>query len=156
MKIGLVALLVSAALVSEFSSAAAGPKDKGEASLLSKAMARSTVTVSPDRQKYVEVASSGKIRLNGQQVLCGSGRLMGDPIWRRDSKALALLLRSATGIQLVVLPELEVEKPLIWRLPALAESTLHLFWISSQRLGVGTSAFVPRVIVSWTTTTSTN
>jgi hypothetical protein len=119
-----------------------------------KVPAQARVVVSPDRSRYVEVFTDGRVRLNGHHVLCREGQLLGAPVWRRDSRALAFLQRSTIGLRLHVLPDLEATRPLVWTIPALAERQSHLFWIAAQRVGVGPAALMPRVVVSWTTTTA--
>ncbi len=119
-----------------------------------KAPSPATLVRSPDRLKLVEVTADGRIRLNGHHLLGGPGRVLGGPIWRQDSRALAFLLRSSSGLQLYVLPDLEAVRPLVWTIPPLEEKRVHLFWIAAQRVGVGPAALMPRVVVSWTTTTA--
>ena len=119
-----------------------------------KAPSAATVVRSPDRLRFVEVIADGRVRLNGHHPLAGPGRILGGPIWRQDSRALAFLLRSAHGLQLYVLPDLEAVRPLVWTIPPLAEKRVHLFWIAAQRVGIGPAALMPRVVVSWTTTTA--
>jgi hypothetical protein len=113
-----------------------------------------TVVRSPDRLKFVEVVAGGRVRLNGHHLLSGPGLILGGPIWRQDSRALAFLQRSPRGLELYVLPDLEAVRPLIWTIPPLVEKQLHLFWIAAQRVGIGPAVLMPRVVVSWTTTTA--
>jgi hypothetical protein len=65
---------------------------------------------------------------------------------------VAFLYRTPTALKLVVLPDLDPTRPLVWRLPPQVHRASHVFWISTQRVGVGEAALVPQVIVSWTTT----
>jgi hypothetical protein len=145
-------LIIVEVLLAGSGPAAAGAKDKGEVPRVKVDPPR-TLVISPDRRQVLEVSSTGRLRLNGQRVQIGPGRALAGPIWRRDSKAVAVLQLSSEGLRVIVLPELDAERPLIWNLP-LVEKNLFLYWISSQRLGIGTAALEPRVIVSWTTTAS--
>jgi hypothetical protein len=141
-------------LALHLSGAAQGRSKHKEPLPKAKAPAAATVVRSPDRLKFVEVIADGRVRLNGHHLLGGPGRILGGPIWRQDSRALAFLLRSAYGLQLYVLPDLEAVRPLVWTIPSLAERQVHLFWIAAQRVGIGPAALMPRVVVSWTTTTA--
>jgi len=109
--------------------------------------------VSPDRRHRVELGASGQLQLDGQP-LAGAGKPLVRPVWRRDSRALALLQRGASGLELlVVLLDSDPQQPLVWSLPTVAsQSCREVFWIAPQRIGVGEKALVPRVVVSWTTT----
>jgi hypothetical protein len=127
---------------------------KRKESVQPKAIAQTRVVVAPDRTRFVEVFADGRVRLDGHHVLNREGQLLGVPVWRRDSRALAFLQRSPHGLQLHVLPDLETVRPLVWTIPALVERQLHLFWIAAQRVGVGPAVLMPRVVVSWTTTTA--
>jgi len=108
---------------------------------------------SPDGRHRIELGSSGRLLLDGQP-LAATGRPLAPAVWRRDSRALALLQRAGSGVQLVVLLlDVDPWRPLIWSLPALTGSSCRqVFWIAPQRIGVGNKALVPRVVVSWTTT----
>jgi len=108
------------------------------------------VLASPDRRHRVELTPGGGLRVNGRW-LCAS-QALGAPVWRRDSRALAFLHQTAAGLRLVVLPELDAERPLVWQLPAVVVPRSQVFWISPQRVGVGAQSLMPQVMVSWTTT----
>ncbi len=109
--------------------------------------------ISPDGRHRVEMGATGGLLLDGRP-LGSSGRPVGVPVWRPDSRALAFLQRSAVGLQLrVLLLDVDPLQPVVWSLPPQAERFRQVFWITSCRIGVGDKPLVPRVVVSWTTTT---
>lgn len=108
--------------------------------------------VSPDGRHRLERGAAGSLLLDGR-LLASSGRPVGVPVWRQDSRALAFLQRSGTGLQLrVLLLDLDPLQPVVWSLPPHAEGLREVFWITSCRIGVGEKPLVPRLVVSWTTT----
>ena len=106
---------------------------------------------SPDRQQVAVVTRRGRVKVNGRLVRSGQGQALGQPVWRRDSRAVAFLQRSRHGMQLVVLPELDPRHPLVWQLPSTASRLRRVFWISAKQLGIGAREMVPRLVVSWST-----
>jgi hypothetical protein len=108
--------------------------------------------LSPNRRHAAEVTADGAVRVDGRRVSAAGDQLLGSVVWRRDSRALAFLARGASGLRLVVVPDLaETDPPLIWHLPPISDGARAVFWISSQRVGVGPRPLTPRIVVSWTT-----
>lgn len=106
---------------------------------------------SPDRRQRVTVTASGRVQLNGRPVRCGAGRVVGRPVWRPDSRAVAFLLRSTLGWMVVVVPDMAEQQPLVWRLPYRAQPLRKLFWVGPQRVGIGARELIPELVVSWST-----
>jgi len=107
---------------------------------------------SPDGRHTAALTRRGRVMLDGRTVRSGPGQALAGPVWRRDSRALAFLQRTANGMQLVVVPGLDAAAPLVWLLPSTAATLRKVFWISSRQLGVGHNEVVPKLVVSWTTT----
>lgn len=108
---------------------------------------------SPDRQHTVTVTAAGRARVDGRAVQSGEGRVVGRPVWRGDSRALAYLQRTPYGVRLVVLQDLTTRRPLVWQLPPAADALRRVMWVGKRRVGVGARALVPRMVISWSTST---
>jgi hypothetical protein len=108
--------------------------------------------LSPDGRHHIDLTASGRLQLDGRPLALAN-KPLARPVWRHDSRALAFLQRSSTGLQLlVVLLDVEPLVPIVWPLPPLMNSRLRqVFWIDPQRVGIGEKMLVPNLVVSWTT-----
>jgi len=155
---GILVPLVAASLCVAAGTAEARPASWSSSSKTKRALARKhrdqprvVAMISAGQRRVAAVSRRGDVRVDGRMVRCGSGRVVGQPAWRPDGGALALLQRSSRGLRLcVVLLEPGPGTPLTWWLPQQSEQLTRVFWVGQDRVGVGYRALVPRIVVSWT------
>ncbi len=104
-------------------------------------------SVSPCGRHVVRIAG-GAVFIDGRRVHPAQGQvyLLAPPRWRRDGRAVAWLERHGRRTRLVVLPDLA--EPLAWGLPPLSQGD-EVFWAAADRIVVGPTLLVPRVVASW-------